>query len=67
MKRNEAVNIIANHIYECGLDSEEATIEAESILDKLQEAGMCPPMRCICPEKAQYITSYTHTWEPEDD
>lgn len=43
MKRSEAINIIANFLYELNVDAEDCNEKAEPILKALEEAGMLPP------------------------
>ena len=69
MKRSEAVSIIANRMYESGVDSEDADLVASSIMKELEDAGMLPPDHYNGVDGAGgcFIPDPLNTWEPEDE
>ena len=59
MKRSNVLSYIANIVYECGLDPEEADETALLILDRLEYMGMLPPNIGEIHDDCR--------WEPEND
>lgn len=73
MKRNDAVRVIANTLYEFNLEPEEADEEADKLLKKMEDLGMKPPKienpraKGLSSFVMQYesIPYYVHEWEEE--
>lgn len=70
MKRSEILNYIANYLYECNVDPEEADEGAEQILSHIEDSGMLPPInkKAIIAKfgkPVKFETAY-NTWEEDE-
>ena len=75
MKRSEMVNLLASYIYiypGLEINCSKSYELAESILEKIKEAGMLPPehptkMRELCVGSRGYTDIEVYEWEDETD
>lgn len=65
MKRKDAVNFIANYLYEIGVDECRVLHDSQILLSKLEELGMLPPSTDS--GYTDLVNDYEHhCWESEE-
>lgn len=67
MKRSEAIGIIADFVYELGVEPDETEQEAELILSALERAGMSPPLDLSSSKIERESGINLRRWESEDE
>jgi hypothetical protein len=65
MKRSEMLQILNDAVIEAGISQKiyNSKESLEHVLQKLEEAGMKPPVTKNCP----VLLTTQHTWEPENE